>query len=121
MIMLYLDLLVAYMRVLFLFENISDRTGIISLYCAASFLTGSQATNKYQIDLKALLDATSDLHRHWIDLFQPHQTVFQLLLLEFQESMQVALDSDQLRKSGALNPINEGSVMGMPTFRPVSI
>lgn len=137
----FLDALVGYMRVMKLFDGIEEKLTIVALHTAAYTLlneytvrpgsssshevgaTGSLAdsTLKGRTDrLKLLMTECADLNRHFIDFFASSMSCVRPIVLLLRDSVGLMNNYETLRKDGVLNPINEGDNMGLPSIKPLS-
>lgn len=138
----FLDALVGYMRVMKLFDGIEEKLTIVALHTAAYTLlneytvrpgssnsshevgvAGSLAdsTLKGRTDrLKLLMTECADLNRHFIDFFSSSMSCVRPIVLLLRDSVSLMNNYETLRKDGVLNPINEGDNMGLPSIKPLS-
>lgn len=124
LIILYLDLLVAYSRVMLLLETVEEKSTIAAMYTAAAYIAADQqckaVTAEYTNKIKKLLDECSNLPRHFIDTFASVQSSLCPMLLELRDSLAAVNNVDELRRIYALNPIDQGDQMGAYAQRSVS-
>lgn len=135
--LVYLNMIVAYIRVMKMFDSIYEKNCIIAIYTAAYSLYNDRRysikpdaliSNPMNTDqellitnrvnrLKLLLADCIDLNRHFIDFFSSSITFIKPVLLQLKDTMLLMNKCEDLRKDNVLNPINEGENMGMPALK----
>jgi len=113
-IILYFDLMLAYMKVMLIFSSIEERKAIGSMYSAA-YHCAKEENEPNLGELAKLLTDSDGIQRIFIDEFSPHSEFIGASILQFFESIMVNDSCENLRSKYVLNPTFDGDNMSGPS------
>jgi hypothetical protein len=112
--LLLLELMSVFMRVMWLFDRLIDnKIAMATMLLSATALNNPPPSSEQRKRTKELLNAclsASSLQKHFIDLFSSEavQATLLSMLLKLRPSIELVSCSENLRKSGILNPNTDG-------------
>lgn len=115
----FMHLIANYLRLHLIMSQIEERKALVSLHVFAFQVTKSKAEPNLSAVAGTILRFDKPMQTVPEELRGISEAVGNIIL-EFRESMQTAFDCDKLRQRNAINPLNEGLNMVLPTLTSLS-